>query len=290
MVKSSWFNFSLVGILWGVPYLLIRVAVAPGQFSPAFVVFSRVVIGGGVLIVYSALRGTLIPAFKSLGWIALYALIELVGPWGLLSQGETKINSGLAALLIATVAIWTTLIGGALGDKTVWHSSRLIGLALGFIGVCLVAGLESVQGKQNIGAIFMVLLAAVGYAVAPTIARRKISHVDGAAVNGLAMIITAFIYLPFAIQTWPHHHVRPNSIYSLIALGIFPTAICFVIFFKVIAELGVARASLVTYVNTGVAVVLGVIVLHEKLTAGILIGLPLVLIGSFFAGRKPVTQ
>jgi len=98
------------------------------------------------------------------------------------------------------------------------------------------------------------------------------------------------VYLPFAIAQWPQHHLRPNSIYSVIALGIFPTAICFVLFFKVLADIGNARASLVAYVNTGVAVLLGVIVLHEKLTTGIVIGLPLVMIGSYYASRKRVTQ
>jgi len=163
-------------------------------------------------------------------------------------------------------------------------------LAVGFIGICLVVGIESLKGKVNVVAILMLLLAAIGYAIAPTMARRKIPEIDGAAVNGLAMLITTIIYAPFAIADWPHHHVRINSIYSLIALGIFPTAICFVVFFKLIADIGNARASLVAYVNTGVAVLIGVIVLHEKLTAGILVGLPLVLLGSYFASRKPATR
>lgn len=277
-------------MLWGVPYLFIRVAVAPGQFTPAFVVFSRVAIGAALLIPYAIKRGVLKPALRQWKWIAAYGLLEMVGPWGLISQGETKVNSGLAALLIATVAIWATILNGALGDKTVWHSTRLVGLAVGFIGICLVVGIESLKGKVNVVAILMLLLAAIGYAIAPTMARRKIPELDGAAVNGLAMLITAVIYSPFAIADWPDHHVRINSIYSLIALGIFPTAICFVIFFKLIADIGNARASLVAYVNTGVAVLIGVIVLHEKLTAGILLGLPLVLLGSYFASRKPVTR
>ncbi len=290
MKRSSWINFSLAGLLWGVPYLLIRVAVAPGQFTPAFVVFSRVAIGAALLIPYAIRRKTLKPALKQIKWIAAYGVIEMVGPWGFISQGETKVNSGLAALLIATVAIWATLLNGALGDKTVWHSSRLIGLAVGFIGICFVVGLESLQGKVNAAAILLLLLAAMGYAIAPTLVRHKIPELDGAAVNGLAMLITAIVYLPFAILQWPHHHVRANSIYSLIGLGIFPTAICFVIFFKVLADIGSARASLVAYVNTGVAVLLGVIVLHEKLTTGILVGLPLVMIGSYYASRRRIIQ
>jgi len=288
--RSSWIYFWSTGVLWGVPYLLIRVAVAPGQFTPAFVVFSRVAIGGALLIPYAIKRSTFKPALKELKWIAAYALLEIVGPWGFISQGETKINSGLAALLIATVAIWATIFNGALGDKSVWHSTRLIGLMVGFLGICLVVGIESLQGKVNAGAILLLLLAAVGYAIAPTLVQYKIPELDGAAVNGLALFMAALVYLPFAIFQWPHHHVRTNSIYSLIALGIFPTAICFVLFFKVLADIGPARTSLVAYVNTGVAVLLGVIVLHEKLTTGLLIGLPLVMVGSYYASRKRVTR
>ncbi len=286
----SWINFGLTGVLWGVPYLLIRVAVAPGQFTPAFVVFARVAIGAALLLPYAHRRGTLKPALKGFKWIALYGVIEMAGPWGFVSQSETKLNSGLAALLIATVAIWATLLNGALGDKSVWHSTRILGLIVGFFGISLVVGIESLQGKVDTFAIFLILLAAIGYAIAPTMVRAKIPDLDGAAVNGLAMLTTAIIYLPFALAQWPHHHVRPNSIYSVIALGIFPTAVCFVIFFKVLADIGSARASLVAYVNTGVAVLLGVIVLQEKLTTGILLGLPLVLIGSYYASRKPITR
>lgn len=286
----SWINFSLTGLLWGVPYLLIRVAVAPGQFTPAFVVFARVAIGAALLLPYASRRGTLRPALKGIKWVALYGVIEMAGPWGFVSQSETRVNSGLAALLIATVAIWATLLNGALGDSSVWHSTRIIGLFVGFIGISLVVGIESLQGKVNAFAIFLLLLSAIGYAIAPTMVRSKIPELDGAAVNGLAMLTTAILYLPFAIVQWPSHHVRPNSIYSVVALGIFPTAICFVIFFKVLADIGTARASLVAYVNTGVAVLLGVLVLHEKLTTGILIGLPLILIGSYYASRKPVSR
>ncbi len=290
MKRSSWINFGVVGFLWGIPYLLIRVAVAPGQFTPIFVVFCRVTMGAAILIPYSIKRGVLKAALPHLKWIILYGILELVGPWVFLSEGETKVNSGLAALLIAATAIWATLINGALGDKSVWHPIRLLGLTLGFLGVCLVVGLESLQGKQNIVAILLILLASIGYALAPTLVRKKIPQIDGAAINGLAMLTTAIIYLPFAFVQWPHHHVRANSIYSLLALGIFPTAICFVVFFKVLTDFGPARASLVTYINTGVAVILGVVVLHEKLTSGMVVGLPLVIIGSYYGSRKPVTR
>ena len=157
---------------------------------------------------------------------------------------------------------------------------------IGFTGLVLVVGIESLQGKQPILAIFALLVAAFGYALAPTLVNIKMPNVDGAAVNGLAMLITALIYLPVAIVQFPKHRPSVHAIESVIALGIFPTALCFVLFFKLLADVGPARASLVVYVNTTVAVILGVVVLHEKLTIGIVVGLPLVLIGSYFATRK----
>jgi drug/metabolite transporter (DMT)-like permease len=286
MSRKSWFNFCLVGLLWGLPYLLIKVAVAPGEFTPAFLVFARVVIGSAILIPYSLRKGTLTPALTHLRWIALYAVLEICGPWLLISTAETKITSGLAGLLVATAPFWATIIMSFLGDKTVWHSTRLAGLIIGFIGVAFVVGLESIRGHQNIGAIGMILIATVGYVSAPTIMSRKAPGINGAAINAIAMVITGIIYLPMAIKDFPTHRPSAHAIEAIIALGIFPTALAFALYFTVMADFGPARASLVTYPNTAIAVVLGIIFLHEPLTLGIMIGLPLVLVGSYYASRK----
>lgn len=289
MKRISWIYFWIVGTIWGIPYLLIKVAVTDNgstPFTPALVVFSRVVIGAILLISYSLYKGTFTSALAHMRWVIPYAIVEMVIPWLLISSSETKVNSGLAGLLVATVAFWTTLLAALLGDRSVWRPKRLLGLVIGFTGLVLVVGIESLQGKQPILAIFALLVAAFGYALAPTLVNIKMPNVDGAAVNGLAMLITALIYLPVAIVQFPKHRPSVHAIESVIALGIFPTALCFVLFFKLLADVGPARASLVVYVNTTVAVILGVVVLHEKLTIGIVVGLPLVLIGSYFATRK----
>ncbi len=287
MTRKSWSLFVAVGILWGIPYLLIRVAVR--DFSPAMVVFSRVLIGALILVPLSMRQKSFSVALRNYKYIFLYAAVEIMGPWFLITKAEMKISSGLAGLLVATVPIWATIYASMTGDKTVWHRKRLMGLVIGFAGLVAVVGIESLSGKNSLWAIFSILVAAVGYALAPNMIMKKLPNVSGLAINALAMTMAALVYSPFAILQWPSGHVSRDSLLSVIALGIFPTAMAFVVFFAVLKEIGPARASLVTYLNTAFAVVLGVLILSEPLTLGIIIGLPLVLAGSYFASRKPKT-
>jgi drug/metabolite transporter (DMT)-like permease len=210
----------------------------------------------------------------------------MVGPWYLITHAEKEITSGLTGLLVATVPIWSAILASIFGDHTVWHKGRLFGLVIGFIGVVFVVGVESFGGNQDILSIGMVILAAIGYAYAINMINRRIPHVPGIAINTWAMIITSIVYLPFAIVNWPSKTPSLEAVGSVIALGVLCTAIAFIYFFKLIAEVGPPRASLITYLNTAVAVLLGVVLLSEPITLGIAIGLPLVLIGSYFASRK----
>ena len=218
--------------------------------------------------------------------VLIYTVAELIGPWYLITNAEQKISSGLAGLLVATVPIWAAIFASLNGDHTVWHKSRLFGLLIGFIGVVAVVGIESISGRQDIKSIGMVILAAIGYAYAVNMINRKIPSVPAIALNAWAMIITTIFYFPFAITHWPTKTPSVEAIASVAALGIFCTAIAFILFFKLLAEVGPPRASLITYLNTAVAVLLGVILLGEPLTLGIMLGLPLVLLGSYFASRK----
>jgi drug/metabolite transporter (DMT)-like permease len=213
----------------------------------------------------------------------------MIGPWILIGTAEQKISSGLAGLLIASVPIWATIFASIQGDKTVWHRTRLAGLVLGFIGLVAVVGIESIKGSSDALSIFMVLVAAVGYSYAVMMVQRALPGVSGIAINGLAMAISALFYLPFAIAQWPAHEISTAAINSIIGLGVLSTGAAFVAFFTLTTIIGVARGSLVTYLNTAFAVVLGVLILGEPLTIGMALGLPLVLIGSYFASRKPAT-
>ncbi len=287
MSRRGWSLFFLVGFLWGIPYLFIKVAVDKETgFPPAVVVFGRVLIGAAILLPIAIKDGSLKSAFAGIKYIAFYALLEMIGPWILIGTAEQSISSGLAGLLVASVPIWSTIITSFHGDKSVWHYKRLLGMLVGFIGVILVVGIESISGSSSPLAIAMVLAASMLYSYAIIMIRRALPDVSGVAINGLAMAIAALFYLPFTIALWPTHHVEANAIYSVIALGILSTGAAFAFFFAVVKEFGPARASLVTYLNTAFAVILGILILGEPLTTGIVVGLPLVLIGSYFASRK----
>lgn len=287
MSRRNLILFLLAGFLWGIPYLFIRVAVDPDTgFSPAIVVFIRVFIGALILIPISIYDKSLFTAIKGWKYIAVYALFEMVIPWILIGTAEQSISSGLAGLLVASVPIFSTIISSMYGDKSVWHPRRLFGMAVGFLGVFLLVGIESFTGSSDPIAIFMMLGASVGYAFAVIYITRKMPGVSGVAINAIAMAMTALFYSPALFMLWPDHKISLSATYSVIALGVFSTGIAFAVFFAVMAEIGPTRASLVTYMNTAFAVVLGVLILSEPLTTGIIVGLPLVLIGSYLASRK----
>ena len=132
----------------------------------------------------------------------------------------------------------------------------------------------------------MILIAAIGYAWAVTMVTSKIPHIEPISINAVAMVFTVIVYLPFLFLYMPDKVPSTEALGSVIILGIFPTALAFILFFQLIKDIGTARGSLVTYLNTAFAVLLGVIILREPFTLGIAIGLPLVLIGSYFASRK----
>ena len=288
MSRRGWFLFFLVGFLWGVPYLFIKIAVDPENgFSPAAVVCLRTAIGAAILIPLAIRQGQLGAAIRGIKYVAPYALLEMIGPWILIGTAEQKISSGLAGLLIASVPIWATIFASMRGDKTVWHHKRLLGIVVGFIGLIAVVGFESIAGGSDLLSIAMVLVAAIGYSYAVMMVQGALPHVSGIAINAVAMAITAIFYLPLTIIQWPTHEISSDAINAIIGLGVLSTGAAFVAFFALAAIIGVARGSLVTYLNTAFAVVLGVIILGEPFTIGMAIGLPLVLIGSYFASRKP---
>ena len=277
----------MTGFLWGIPYLFIKVAVDPdGGFSPAIVVCLRTAIGAAILLPWAIRQKTLGDAVRGIRYVAPYAVLEMIGPWILIGTAEQKISSGLAGLLVASVPIWATIFASLKGDKTVWQRRRLFGIAIGFVGLVLVVGIESIKGGADPLSILMVLVASVAYAYAVMFVQSGLPGVSGVAINGVAMLITAIFYLPFTVVQWPSHQINQSAIWSVVVLGIFSSGIAFAIFFVLVDIIGVARASLVTYLNTAFAVVLGVIILGEPITTGIIIGLPLVLLGSYLASRK----
>jgi drug/metabolite transporter (DMT)-like permease len=289
MSRRAYFHFAVSGLFWGIPYLLMKVAVA--DIPPAVIVCGRVLIGAAILIPIAIHQKVLMDAIRGWRFVLPYAIFEMMIPWILITNAEKKISSGLAGLLIATVPIWSTIFASMSGDKTVWHSKRLVGMLVGFIGLIGLVGYESIIGSSDPLSIAMMLVAAISYSYAVNTISQKLPDVSGIAINGLAMVITSIAYAPLMIVQFPEvSTVSTESAVSLLALGVFCTALAFISFFIVLKEIGPARASIGTYVNTAIAVVLGVLILSEPLTIGIMIGLPLVMIGSFLASRKPAAH
>ena len=284
MTRKSWIQFGILGFLWGIPYLLLKVAVV--DIPPPLIVAGRTIIGAAILIPIAIHRTSFMDAVRGIKYVLPYAFLEMVGPWILITTAEQEISSGLTGLLIATVPIFATIFTSMRGDHSVWQPKRIFGLIVGFVGIIALVGIESFNGDSNPKAIAMVILSAILYAYAVLMVTSNLPGVDGVAINGLAMGITFLFYLPIAIATWPSNPVSIKSIAALVALGVFSTAIAFMLFFAVIVEIGTARGSLTTYVNTAVAVVLGIIILKEPITLGIIVGLPLVVLGSYLASRK----
>jgi drug/metabolite transporter (DMT)-like permease len=284
MTRKSWILFGIVGFLWGIPYLLMKVAVA--DIPPPLIVAGRTLIGAAILIPIALRKNTLKDAIKGIKYVIPYAVLEMVGPWILITSAEKEISSGLAGLLVATVPFFASIFSSLRGDHSVWQPKRIFGLVVGFVGIVALVGIESITGTSNPKAIAMVILAAIMYAYAVLMVTTNLPGVDGIAINGVAMGLTCLFYTPIAIATWPSNPVSTQAITALVALGVFSTAIAFMLFFIVIVEIGVARGSLTTYVNTAVAVVLGILILNEPITLGIIVGLPMVLLGSYLASRK----
>lgn len=285
MNKRGWVLFIAMALIWGLPYLFIRIGVE--TLSPFFVVFSRVGLAALVLLPIAVFTGQLKQLKGHWKWVMVFAIVEMTFPFGALTFAEMRITSSLAGLLVAAVPIVSAFIAWRIGLDDRINKTRLIGLLIGIAGVVALVGLD-VRGGDLLS-VALVGITVVGYAFGPMIITLKLADAPPLAVIAASVSITAIIYTPFAIATWPQHALTGTEWFSILMLGLLCTAIAFLIFFQLIAEVGPARTTVITYLNPAVALILGVIVLAEPITVGLLIGFPLVLIGSYLATRKNTT-
>ena len=283
MSLRGWLLFLALGVIWGVPYLLIRLAV--DDFSPVFVAFARTLVGALLLLPIAAGRGMLRPVLRRWKPLLAFTVVEISLPWWLLGYAEIRISSSMAGLLIAAVPVLTAGILAISGRESL-DLRRGAGLALGLCGVAALVGLD--MHAANGLAIAAALLAAVGYAIGPLIISRHLAGVPPLGVIALSLTIATVAYAPFVLPAWPDAFPMQASA-AVVALGVVCTALAFVLFFALIAEAGPARATVITYLNPVVALLLGVWLLQERLTPGMLAGFALVMLGSVLATsrRKP---
>ena len=281
MSRRGWLLFAAMGVIWGIPYLLIKVA--DGGVSVPVLVGTRVALGS-LLLWPAVIRGGHLRALKGhLKWLAAFTAVEIVAPWALLSNAERHLPSSTSGLLVAAVPIFSALLALATRSGDRLTPVRWTGLAIGLAGVALLAGRGA--GKGDALSVVQVLLTALGYAIGPLIANRKLAHLPPVAVNAVCLGAAAVVYAPFMALTWPKTVPSIQVLGALAGLGVVCTAAAFVLFFQLIAEVGPARATVITYVNPAVAVALGVLVLNEHLTLAVGGAFVLILGGSILATR-----
>lgn len=279
MTARAWFLFSLMGVLWGIPYLMIKVAVDDG-LSPSVVVFTRCALGAALLLPFAVRQGGLTGVLRT-HWrpMLAFACVEILGPWWTLTDAERRISSSTAGLLIAAVPIIGALLARFFGDTERLGARRLTGLGLAGVAVLTVPHLTG----GDAWSLTEVMLTALGYAVAPLIVARHLRGVPTLQLIAPCLALAALVYAPAAAASRPRAVPDTATLASLAGLGVICTALAFVVFLELIREAGPTRAVVFTYVNPAVAVAAGVTFLDEPLTGDVVAAFALILAGSFLA-------
>jgi drug/metabolite transporter (DMT)-like permease len=279
VTRRAWVLFVALGVIWGVPYLAIKVAVR--ELSPASLVFLRTSLGAALLLPLVVRGGGVRALLARWRPIALFTLVEMAIPWVLLAHAERRVTSSLAGLFMASVPLAGAALARALGGHEPLGSRRAVGLVVGLSGVVALLGLD--LGSGDAGAVAALAVVALGYAVGPVIIARRLSDLPVRDVVAASLLLCAVGYAPAGIAQLPAALPGADVLASVVVLGVLCTAVAFVLFFGLIAEVGAVRATVITYVNPAVAVAAGVALLGEPFTLGTALGFVLILAGSWLA-------
>jgi drug/metabolite transporter (DMT)-like permease len=278
--------FAAMAFIWGVPYFMIRVAVK--QIDPSVVVFGRTSLSAVVLLVLAGRAGAIRPALRRWRPVVIFAVIEMAIPWILLATAEKQLASGLTALIISTVPIVGTIAAFALGDRHALRLVRIVGIALGLGGVALLVSRDlGSNHAPSWWSVVEVLIVVVCYATAPFIADRRLTDVPSLGVIAVSLSLVTLVYAPFAATALPTTVPSINAILAVLGLALVCTGLAFVVFFRLIDEVGPARAGLITFANPVVAIALGAVFLDELVSVATVIGFVLVIAGCWLATRPP---
>ena len=274
-------TFAALCVIWGVPYFFIKVALT--EVPPLGVAWARIALGAMVLLPVAWHRGSL----RGLGLhkrpVLAYAFAELVIPFALISVGEQWVSSSLAGILIATVPMMVILLSPLFGVRERLSVRRLCGLVIGLVGVVTLLGLDAVDGVLGWVGVACIVLATLGYAIATLIVQRHLAGADELGAVATSLGIATIVLLPTTLWSLPARVPSLLVLTSLVVLGVVCSALALWLFVYLIAQIGAARAAVITYVNPAVAALLGVMVLHEPFGPGAVLGLALILLGSWLA-------
>jgi drug/metabolite transporter (DMT)-like permease len=288
MSARAWAAFAAISVLWGIPYLFIKVAVEDGV-PPAFLAWVRVVLGAAVLLPLAWHAGLLSSLRGHWAWLAVFAVVEITLPFPLIAAGELHVASSLAAILIAAAPLFVALLALRFDASERVTGERLAGLVIGLAGVVALVGIDVAGETDELIGAAAILIAALCYAIGPMVLKRHLADLDPRASMAAALVIAALVLAPAAAIDPPSAVPSGSAIFALVVLGIFSTAAAFAIYAALVAEVGAGRALVITYVAPVVAVALGVAILGEQLGAGAITGFLLILAGSWLStdGRLP---
>ena len=288
MSTRAWMLFAAVSTLWGIPYLFIKIAVN-GGVTPGVLAWGRITLGALVLLGLARQAGSLRSLRGRWRWLALYGIVEVSIPFPLIAAGEQHISSSLAAIIIATVPLIVAVLALRFDPAESASGTRLVGLCTGLLGVIVLVGVDASGDVKTLLGAGAVLLAAVGYAAGPMVFKRHLADLDPRATMGASLAIAAVVLAPVAVLDAPARTPSAGALGAVVVLGLVCTALAFSLMAVLIAEIGPARAVVITYINPIIAVALGVTILGEQPGAGAVAGLLLILAGSWLSpdGRVP---
>jgi drug/metabolite transporter (DMT)-like permease len=285
MDRRSWSLLLVLGAIWGASYLFIKIGLR--DLSPSMVAFVRIALAALVLLPVAAFQGALAGVRARAGWLALVGAVQVAAPFFLISAGEEEISSSLAGILVASAPLFTALLAIWVDHEERSQGLRLAGVLVGFAGVALLLGVD-IGGSALLGGL-AVVLASLGYAIGGFLVKHRLAGVAPLGMSAAVMVASAIFLLPPALLTAPEAAPGLGPASAVAVLGVLGTGIAFVIFYELISSIGPARAFLVTYIAPGFAVVYGALLLSEEVTLATLVGLALILSGSWLAaeGRLP---
>jgi drug/metabolite transporter (DMT)-like permease len=287
MDRRSWSMLLVLGAIWGASYMFIKIGVR--DMSPAMVACVRIALAAAVLIPVAAASGALRGLTDRVGVLALVGAVQVAGPFLLISAGEEEISSSLAGILVASAPLFTALLAIWIDHEERSQGLRLVGILLGVVGVAVLLGVDLGGTSSELLGGLAVVLASLGYAIGGFLVKHRLSDAQPIGVAAAVMVPSTILLAPVAILTAPGEVPGAGPVAAVAALGVLGTGVAFAIFYSLMARVGPARAFIVTYLAPAFAVVYGVTLLDESITAATIGGLALILAGSWLAaeGRLP---
>jgi drug/metabolite transporter (DMT)-like permease len=282
--RRSWILLLIVAALWGGSFMLTAIAIR--DLAVPVVAFTRTAVGALVLAPIALRRGALAGLREQVWPLLLLGVVQLAAPFLLLGYGQRSVPSGLAGILVSSTPLWTALLAVRIDREERARGRGLVGLAVGIVGVVLLCGLELGGSRDTLVGGAMLLLGALSYALGGFLAKSRMRGMTPVGAITGAMAAGSVVLAPLALASLPDRGPGLGPLAAAIALGAFSGGLGWLLYYTVLAEAGPAKATVALYLVPGFAVVYGVVLLGEPVTAAAIAGLALVVSGSWLAASQ----